>query len=219
MHNKYATFVLPVLAGLAIVGAGFSTWVFGENASDASAQATGSITITDVDDSFAASVQLGTKTDETTFEGSDTLTFSLTLDQGSSASDVNDGIILDGLTSFDIKWLAAKTDEEGNGFMEIYNGYYVTLTYDIEKVYGGNTATYLAWNSSKLTDSVKFAVNDMKSEEAGDYYLWDANIANDWIYASKPTSFSQYDEMVSSLMGPENTVGLKVTVSAALSAN
>ncbi len=223
MHNKYATFVLPVLAGLAIVGAGFSTWVFGENTSDAAATATGSITITDADDAFNATIELGTASKSSdgigTFDQFVTdpseCKFTLQLDQGGkeNASEKTIGIsVVSGLESYDIKWKTEKTN-----FKTLYDGYYLNLEYTVLVTYNGNTDTYLNWTGT-ATGETRVAVASLTDDGDGFSTIWGATgINNTWSYDLKPQDFGEYSTMVSALTDASNTVELEVTVTASLS--
>lgn len=217
MHNKYATFVLPVLAGLAIVGAGFSTWVFGQENNDASANATGTVQITDADDKLGATIELGTVSGTDFTKGPET--FTLQLDQGgySYLTDKTVGIsVIEGLQSFDLKWSTTNTD-----FLTVYDGYTLTLTLTATVEYSGNTETYIKWApGSSASQSVAIAIDNETVELVqGDgtlYYLWDTNIENDWEYANKPSEFGAYSSMVADLSGSDDKVTLNVTVKASL---
>ena len=218
MHNKYATFVLPVLAGLAIVGAGFSTWVFGEQTSDASQTATGSITITDADDTFNAAIELGTATktgqtyDQFTKDPSN-YSFTLQLDQGGkdNAANTNVGIsVISGLESYDIKWKTSRTD-----FASVYNGYTLNLEYTVELTLSENADKYLNWTGS-ASGKTSVPVGSLTQEADGYYTIWGATgINNTWTYDLKPTEFSDYSTMVSELA--DETITMEVTVTASLS--
>lgn len=214
MHNKYATFVLPVLAGLAIVGAGFSTWVFGGNGSAASDFLTGNITVAPADDTFNVTVELGTVAGEADFtKVEDGEGFTLLLDQGgvSEASNKAVGISLtSGLASYDIKWSAAKSN-----FATDYNGYSLTLAYNVSVNYGDVAGTYIVW-VGEATGSTTISLDQLTTTDSETYsYLWDVNIENTWNYVSKPQDFAEYSSMVSALNGNDK-VTLTVTVTAEL---
>lgn len=210
MHNKYATFVLPVLAGLAIVGAGFSTWVFGGNGSAASDSLTGNITVAPADDTFNATVELGTIDGASFTKVEDGEGFTLLLDQGgvSEASNTAVGISLtSGLESYDIKWTAAKPN-----FATDYNGYSLTLAYEVSIDYGDVAGTYIVW-VGEASGSTTIALDKLTTTDSQTYsYLWDINIENTWNYVSKPQRFDEYSTMVSALDGnSEITLTVKVT--------
>lgn len=217
MHNKYATFVLPVLAGLAIVGAGFSTWVFGQENNDASANATGTVQITDADDQLGAALKLGTVSDGDFTEGP--ATFTLELDQGgySNRTENTVGIsVIDGLESFDLKWSTTNTD-----FLTVYDGYTLTLTLTATVVYGGDTETYIKWvpgvsASQSVTIAIGTETPELVEGDGTLYYLWDTNIENNWEYVNKPSEFGLYSSMVADLSGSDDKVTLNVTVKTTL---
>ncbi len=175
MHNKYATFVLPVLAGLAIVGAGFSTWVFSATAADATAAANGSVTITDVSNTgpqvtVALGEYDGTASGITgNFTAVTDPAFNLTLDQGTEngTSDHLKGVSFvwsgDAATTFtdaknlDFSWSISNADAIK------YSNYTVTITYEWELT--GAAASYVLpqAHTADLTAANASSVNNAKT--------------------------------------------------------
>lgn len=212
MHNKYATFVLPVLAGLAIVGAGFSTWVFG-NYSSTSQNATGTAIITgDESNGPTVSLKLGYIAGET-FNEVSAPSFSLQLDQGSvsSATNPNAGITF--------SWNgadASKLDEYGLSFQwsipsgdaTAYSNYSVTVSYTVTltDVDDGKILSYV-----KLDDSISLQTEkkniatdkEVSSLTVGDGISYiNENVGlkpTSWVYTNKPGNLEDYKSMLSNL--------------------
>lgn len=210
MHNKYATFVLPVLAGLAIVGAGFSTWVFG-NYSSTSQNATGTAIITgDESNGPTVNLKLGYIAGET-FNEVSAPSFSLQLDQGSvsSATNPNAGITF--------SWNgddASNLDEYGLSFQwsissddaTAYSNYSVTVSYTVAltNLNEGKILDYVNVNPSLQTEKKNIATNQevsLLTEGDGISYI-NENVAlkpTSWVYTNKPGNLDDYKSMLSDL--------------------
>ena len=215
MHNKYATFVLPVLAGLAIVGAGFSTWVFG-NKTSVDKNATGSAIITgDETTGPTVSLKLGYISDGTFTEVSSP-SFALTLDQGGVSNATNneagitfawlddDPTVTNGLNTNGLSFQWSISSEDATA----YSNYSVTVTYSLElqNVEEGKILDYI-----KLADSVTMpegsqtvVTNQLVSRLAsgdGTSYI-NHNVAfkpTSWVYKDKPGNLGEYQSMLSGL--------------------
>lgn len=213
MHNKYATFVLPIVAGLAIVGAGFSTWVFG-NTSTTPATASGSVTITGVDSETMpmVSVKTGTVHSDSLIEWS---SFSVGLDQGGveNATNTSAGISVSGATlenadytEIDFEWsLPSDTHTSWSNydvqiFYEVTSPTYEWIKLDDDSAKSNSRKGYVSAVDGTVVTSDNPAANATKinvSTITGDSILVNANINNDWIYSTKPQTESQYDSMTS----------------------
>ena len=214
MHNKYATFVLPVLAGLAIVGAGFSTWVFG-NRTSVDKSATGSAIITgDETTGPTVSLKLGYISGGTFTEVSSP-SFALTLDQGGVPNATNneagipfawfgdptvtDALNANGLSS---QWSIASEDATA------YSNYSVTVAYSIklQNVDEGKILSYigLADSVTMPEESQTVVTNQLVSRLAsgdGTSYI-NHNVAfkpTSWVYTDKPGNLTDYQDMLSEL--------------------
>ena len=205
MHNKYATFVLPVLAGLAIVGAGFSTWVF-EGSNDASTSIKGTGTLTGVADLPAATVQIGKITDGT-FSKLDS--FTLTLDQGGLENMSNNKVgITSDPSSFDYRWTitkAAKTQ---------YLGFNVTLSASLTYEGEGSSVTFVQPAAFEVTS----AIGSLPEDGENAYLDVDANLASVWEYTNKPTTLSSYQAMSTALADESYALTLTVTATFSVAA-
>ena len=221
MHNKYATFVLPVLAGLAIVGAGFSTWVFG-NTTSTPKNATGSAIIAgDESAGPTVSLKLGYISDDTFTEVSSP-SFSLTLDQGGVSNATNneagitfawlsdDPTVTNGLNTNGLSFQWSISSEDATA----YSNYSVTVTYSLklQNVDDGKILSYI-----KLADSVTMPeesqtvvtdqlVSGLASGDGTSYI--NHNVAfkpTSWVYTDepgkpgKPGNLGEYQSMLSNL--------------------
>lgn len=208
MHNKYATFVLPVLAGLAIVGAGFSTWVF-EQSTDNNATFTGTINVTPAQSDVTASLALTTAD-----------TFTLTLDQGTTAENgasyMNDKTV--GITAsvenVGFTWSIPEEDAKQRA------GYNVRLVYSWSLEGYDAVNTYISLDDIEENETAEEfnkdeTTVDLSSQENisdGNFVIRvDNSLANTWTYESKPQSFAEYDSMVSAVQGKTLTFTLTVT--------
>lgn len=229
MHNKYATFVLPVLAGLAIVGAGFSTWVFGNEASvNPTSSIAGTIGVTDTATSIDAP-----KGKITVYEGTvgtPTTNFVLKLDQGgiSYANDEEVGItavhagegVATGGSSLEtaialgdlgFRWSIA--DDANKTFWT--TNYSISLTYSVKASIEGSAASYIVYGGSKED----VTVDNASSTFASDGYV-DVASAIDmtgtwtWQSGSKPLTLTEYNSMTSALAleGTKVSIELSLTV-------
>lgn len=212
MHNKYATFVLPVLAGLAIVGAGFSTWVFG-NYSSKSQNATGTAIITgDESNGPTVNLKLGYIAGET-FNEVSAPSFSLQLDQGSvsSATNPNAGITF--------SWNgddASNLDEYGLSFQwsissddaTAYSNYSVTVSYTVAltDLNEGKILSYVKLDDSislqteKENIATDMAVSSLASAGGVSYINENVGLKpTSWVYTNKPGNFEDYKSMLSDL--------------------
>lgn len=215
MHNKYATFVLPVLAGLAIVGAGFSTWVFG-NTTHADKNATGSAIIAgDETTGPTVSLKLGYISDGTFTEVSSP-SFTLTLDQGGVSNATNneagitfawlsdDPTVTNGLDTNGLSFQWSISSEDATA----YSNYSVTVTYSLElqNVDDGKILDYI-----KLADSVTMPegsqtvvtnqlVSGLASGDGTSYINHNAAFKpTSWVYTNKPGNLGEYQSMLSNL--------------------
>lgn len=214
MHNKYATFVLPVLAGLAIVGAGFSTWVFG-NTTSADKNATGSAIITgDETTGPTVSLKLGYISDGTFTEVSSP-SFALTLDQGGVSNATNneagisfawlgDSTVTDALNANGLSFQWSISSEDATA----YSNYSVTVTYTLElqNVDDGKILNYV-----DLAESVTMPegdqqvvtgqlVSDLASGNGTSYINHSVGFKpTSWVYTNKPGNLGEYQSMLSEL--------------------
>lgn len=215
MHNKYATFVLPVLAGLAIVGAGFSTWVFA-NETIATDSLSGTIDITDADDDGPEClVKIGKVAEGALSE--EVSEFRLILDQLDTGSDIDaldDGIkavektedpdgALTALPNLGFSW---ELNDDVNADFWTSN-YQVSLKYSIEVTIALSTyVKYTATPTSGTVAQQALTTNPIVVENA-------IPMVDAWTYVTKPTNMSEYAAM-SSAAAAKNTVAIKLTVTA-----
>ena len=214
MHNKYATFVLPVLAGLAIVGAGFSTWVFG-NTTHADKSATGSAIIAgDETTGPTVSLKLGYISDETFTEVSSP-SFTLTLDQGGVANATNneagitfawlgDSTVTNGLNTNGLSFQWSISSEDATA----YSNYSVTVTYSLklQNVDDGKILNYIGLaDSVTMPEGSQTVVTDqlVSGLDSGDGTSYiNQNVAfkpTSWVYTDKPGNLGEYQSMLSEL--------------------
>ena len=214
MHNKYATFVLPVLAGLAIVGAGFSTWVFG-NKTSATKSATGSAIITgDETTGPAVSLKLGYISGGIFTEVSSP-SFALTLDQGGASNATNkeagitfawlgDSTVVDALNTNGLSFQWSISSEDATA----YSNYSVTVNYTLglQNVDDGKILSYvgLADSVNMPTESQAVVTDELVSRLAsgnGTSYI-NQSVAfkpTSWVYTNKPGNLVDYQSMLSDL--------------------
>lgn len=213
MHNKYATFVLPVLAGLAIVGAGFSTWVFNENQTD-TGTLSGKISITDVASDLDATLAL--KAGDASVNE-----FTLTLDQGGYDNLNNASVgISASVTDIGFTWTVGAAEVAGR------SGYAVQLDYYWSLAMSETLGKYVKLNDIDAGESAtsfnvgKKIVNFPESTD-GDFVITvnsnvgttDVLLGNTWSYVEgfKPTNFGSYSSMRSALLNETLTLTLTVT--------
>ena len=215
MHNKYATFVLPVLAGLAIVGAGFSTWVFANETIDTDSLS-GTIGITNAtNDGPECLVKIGKVAGGALSE--EVSEFSLILDQLDTGSDrdaLEDGIkavektdnpngALTALPNLGFSW---ELHDDVNADFWTSN-YEVSLKYSIEVTIALNTyVEYTATSKSGTVAQQDLTTNPIVVENA-------IQMVDAWTYVKKPTNMSEYVAM-SSEAATKNTVTIQLTVTA-----
>lgn len=207
MHNKYATFVLPIVAGLAIVGAGFSTWVFA-NQKDSSDTLSGTVSVAGVDnEGVKPTITIGKYGSETEFTAISSDTFDVLLDQGgvSAATDLTKGIsvtfsdsaITDGVIDF--RWKLSSGDTTSYSNAKVYLTYELSLggvVSNYAELAGTISGSYKESSSAVLISSLK------TDTDGGAYINVDANLdAGIWNYKenAKPTSLESYNSMSSAL--------------------
>lgn len=215
MHNKYATFVLPVLAGLAIVGAGFSTWVFANQTIDTDSLS-GTIGITNATENGPEClVKIGKVTDGTLSQ--EVSEFSLILDQlddGNDRNALNDGIKavektadpngeLTALPNLGFSW---ELHDDVNADFWTSN-YEVSLSYSVQATITLDTyVSYTATSKSGTVERRALTTNPIVVENA-------IQMVDAWTYVKKPTNMSEYAAM-SSEAATKKTVTIELTVTA-----
>lgn len=215
MHNKYATFVLPVLAGLAIVGAGFSTWVFANQTIDTDSLS-GTIGITNATENGPEClVKIGKVTDGTLSQ--EVSEFSLILDQlddGNDRNALDDGIkavektdnpngALTALPNLGFSW--ELSDDVNAEFWT--SNYEVSLSYSVQATIALDTyVKYTATATSGTVAQQALTTNPIVVENA-------IQMVDAWTYVTKPTNMSEYEAM-SSVAATKNTVTIELTVTA-----
>ncbi len=222
MHNKYATFVLPIVAGLAIVGAGFSTWVFA-NQNDSDDSLTGTVSVTGVDNTGVEPTitigECGVEANQFTAASNDT--FTVELDQGgvSAATDITKGITVkfsdttleDGLIDFQWKLSADDTTAYSNAKV------YLTYSLSLDGVVSNYAELKGTTSGSHLEPSTAALISELEKENGCAYINVNANLTgNIWNYkeGAKPTSLDAYNSMSSALEelnGSKATITLTVT--------
>lgn len=215
MHNKYATFVLPVLAGLAIVGAGFSTWVFANTTTDTDSLS-GTIGVTNATNAGPEClVKIGKVTAGAISE--EVSEFSLILDQLDTGTDrdaLDDGIkavektenpngALTALPNLGFSW---ELHDDVNADFWTSN-YEVSLRYSIEVTIA--LSTYVKYTATPTSGTVArqaLTTNPIVVENA-------IPMVDAWTYDKKPTNMSEYEAM-SSEAATKKTVAIELTVTA-----
>lgn len=216
MHNKYATFVLPIVAGLAIVGAGFSTWVFGNtDTSSTNGNLNGTVTITGIENSgpevFLDLGYLDAGNENAFVKLTEDPTFTLKLDQGSTADAKNEnvGVTFDWTNSnlgngLYLRWMVAKNVMDG------YENYDVQATYSFKATADSAISAYVNVpefaNGAATTFIDGPAPSDIVSVEGTDYYytlVKLGSLGNGWTWkeGKKPANKGDYEAMISSLLG------------------
>ena len=217
MHNKYATFVLPVLAGLAIVGAGFSTWVFANQTTDTDSLS-GTIGITNAtNDGPECLVKIGKVAKGALSE--EVSEFSLILDQLDDGNDRNalgDGIkavektdnpngALTALPNLGFSW---ELHDDVNAEFWTSN-YEVSLSYSVQATIALDTYVKYTGTATSVTVAQQaLTTNPIVVENA-------IKMVDAWTYVEnkKPTNMSEYEAM-SSEAATKNTVTIELTVTA-----
>ena len=215
MHNKYATFVLPVLAGLAIVGAGFSTWVFANQTIDTDSLS-GTIGITNAtNDGPECLVKIGKVAEGALSE--EVSEFSLILDQlddGNDRNALDDGIkavektddpngVLTELPNLGFSW--ELSDDVNAEFWT--SNYEVSLSYSVQATIALDAyVSYTATSTSGTVEQRDLTTSPIVVEIA-------IQMVDAWTYVKKPTNMSEYEAM-SSEAAAKNTVTIELTVTA-----
>lgn len=206
MHNKYATFVLPIVAGLAIVGAGFSTWVFGNTSTTQLPPYTGSVNVAD-EESLGPkpTIALGyitTVEDVKTFNEVGAPKFTLTLDQNDPNSsngenDLNAGISFawndTGLNANGLafQWSILEADKNA------YSNYLVTVTFSV--AISNSESPIFTYVENPELDSGTLLDNVEVSTLEAAYSISINQIAGDWKYKQKPQTLEAYQSMLTDL--------------------
>lgn len=215
MHNKYATFVLPVLAGLAIVGAGFSTWVFANQTTDTDSLS-GTIGITNANNNGPEClVKIGKVAEGALSE--EVSEFSLILDQlddGNDRNALDDGIkavektdnpngVLTELPNLGFSW--ELSDDVNAEFWT--SNYEVSLSYSVQATIALDAyVSYIATSTSGTVEQRELTTSPIVVENA-------IQMVDAWTYVKKPTNMSEYEAM-SSEAATKNTVTIELTVTA-----
>ncbi len=215
MHNKYATFVLPVLAGLAIVGAGFSTWVFANQTTDTDSLS-GTIGITNANNNGPEClVKIGKVAEGALSE--EVSEFSLILDQlddGNDRNALDDGIkavektdnpngVLTELPNLGFSW--ELSDDVNAEFWT--SNYEVSLSYSVQATIALDAyVSYTATSTSGTVEQRELTTSPIVVENA-------IQMVDAWTYVKKPTNMSEYEAM-SSEAATKNTVTIELTVTA-----
>lgn len=215
MHNKYATFVLPVLAGLAIVGAGFSTWVFANQTTDTDSLS-GTIGITNANNNGPEClVKIGKVAEGALSE--EVSEFSLILDQlddGNDRNALDDGIkavektdkpngVLTELPNLGFSW--ELSDDVNAEFWT--SNYEVSLSYSVQATIALNTYVKYTGTATSVTVAQQaLTTNPIVVENA-------IKMVDAWTYVTKPTNMSEYEAM-SSVAATKKTVTIELTVTA-----
>lgn len=198
MRKKFITAILPLTAGLAIVGAGFSAWVFTES-EVGSLTANGTVAVTELYEHEASVYWCDSTGNSATQEAFE---FTITADQGG----IDNTVATDGITT-------------NPGIVYFYVGYTesteytVTFSYTFEVATEGGAATYLEFqnevaSAAQISDGTS---NDGKTDVVS------INLSFYYVSGKKPTSVEEYNSMSASING--QTFELTLTVTAEISAN
>ena len=220
MHNKYLTFVLPVLGGLAIVGAGFSAWEFQESISK-SDTLSGDISVTDIAESDRLTVTLSAEK------------ICLELDQDGFENLNNQDVGIGVYSAYtdestNTPWASTTSYTYKSGSITVpyitfdvtFEGYTGIETSDYTASYSFDFLTAGATDGTTTIDDYIDLESAVTSQELPLTVSGNNLVAEDvvlplhFIYTQKPTNTTEYNTMVSAIDGKSFTLSLTVELTA-----
>ena len=220
MKKKLLIAMIPVLGMGALVGSGFSAWVFTDQISG-DTSFTGSLTVTDAVSDMKIKFLSGTE-GETELTGSET--FEVTLDQFDSdrsteKNEVTKGISVSGLNDF--RFTLSADDVKGIDNYTLTVSYYFALSAH-DYVTLSDSMSNLKLESQEIAASTSTNLESCTYDNAGTWTFKidvpDSTDIIDYKTAMKPTTYDAYETMIG-YIETKDSVTLTFYVSANLTAN